>query len=155
VGTRGGRGTGALTTVAVVVALALGWRSITMLLDWRVTAAQLRLDTFLGPSGARLAATVVSAFGVVVAALLLHPRTRVPGGWIAAGGMLLLAGYLIVVWMVGDPVGCLCSVSARRGDWFTRGEAIVIALAASIITGVIARGSSHSASRGGGEPVEV
>ena len=132
---------GAVATVALITGLALGWRSVAMLSDWRATAAQLRLDTWLDPSPARSAAIVVSAFGVVAAVLLLHPRTRVLGGWLAAGGLLALAVYLIAIWLFGDPVGCLCTLSARRGDSFTHGESIVLALAASGIAGGIALAS--------------
>ena len=133
-----------VVTAAIGMSVVLMWRASHVLADRRTAVNQLRLDTWLDPSAARLAVTVLGGVGIVAAVLLLGRRTRALGARTAAGGLLVLAVYLVAVWVTGRPVGCLCTISARRGDWFSRGEAIVVALAFAVVCECIARGSDTS-----------
>jgi hypothetical protein len=128
----------ALATVSVTLAAVLVWQSVVMLTDRDAAVAKFRLAEWLQPSTARTTVVVIAVVGCLAGGLLVAPRTRCAGATVAAAGLLVLAGYLVVAWALGEPVQCLCSTSSPARDSFAHAVSIVVVLACGVLCGFVA-----------------
>ena len=134
-------------TVAVTLAALLAWQCVALVLDVDAAATKFRVADSVAPTTARWIVVVAALVGLVASGLLLVPRTRAAGGALAATGLLLLAGYLAVVWIRGDPVQCLCGPGSRPRGSLAHMSSILLLAASGVLAGGVARASRRHGTR--------
>jgi hypothetical protein len=127
-----------ITTVAVTLAGLLAWQSIALLVDVDAAATKFRLADTFTPTTARGIVVGIAVVGLVAAVLLVGSRTRTVGATAAAVALVLLGGYLVVVWVRGDPVQCLCSPGTAPRGSLAHLSSIALLLGAGAVAAAVA-----------------
>lgn len=104
-----------VSTLAIILAAILVWRSIVALSKLDLAARLFRLSDWLNPGVARLVVGALSAVGVVAAVALVPRRSRRAAAVSVMAGLLSLLVYSAAAWVWGRPLTCGCGGSADRG----------------------------------------